>query len=146
MLITKETDYALRILRTLSTGGCFPVGEISEREDVPREFAYKILKKLERAGLVTITHGARGGCTLSCDLKERTLYELIDAVERRARFTACMEPGYQCEWQAKRTSPCTTHIQLLKVQEAIDRELKSRSLFWVLYGDGAWERRQPREI
>jgi len=139
MLITKETDYALRILRTLSAGGSFTVGEISVREDVPREFAYKILKKLEKASLVTITQGARGGCSLNCDLKQRTLYDLVDAVEKRAKLTACMEPSYQCEWQEKKNYPCTTHLQLLKVQEAIDNELRSRSLYWVLNGEDARE-------
>ena len=48
MLITKETDYALRILRTLSEGGCHTVGALAAREALPRNFAYKIVKKLER--------------------------------------------------------------------------------------------------
>lgn len=135
MLITKETDYALRILRTLSTGGCFTTAEISEREEIPRKYAYKILKKLEKAGMITIILGSRGGCSLGCDLKQVTLWDLIQAVEKRARFTACMEPGYECEWRTKRNCPCITHIQLLKVQAAIDAELRSRSLFWVLNGE-----------
>ena len=36
MLITKETDYALRILRSLSEGGSFTVGELTEKEQLPR--------------------------------------------------------------------------------------------------------------
>lgn len=134
MLITKETDYALRILRTLSAGGCFTTAEIAEREEVPKKFAYKIIKKLEKAEMVTILLGARGGCSLECDLKQVTLLELVNAVEKRAKFTACMEPGYQCEWRAKNNCPCAVHLQLRKVQAAIDAELRSKSLFWVLNG------------
>ena len=50
MLITRETDYALRILRTLSDGKSYTAGELAERESLPQKFAYKILKKLEKAG------------------------------------------------------------------------------------------------
>lgn len=32
MLITRETDYALRILRTLSAGGYFTTGELAGRD------------------------------------------------------------------------------------------------------------------
>lgn len=135
MLITKETDYALRILRTLSAGGCFTTAEIAERGDVPKNFAYKILKKLEKAGIVTIIQGARGGCSLNCDLREKTLFDLVKAVEKRAKLTACMEPGYECEWRTKRNCLCVTHLQLLKVQESINAELRSKSLFWILNGE-----------
>ena len=51
MLITRETDYALRILRTLSDGKSYTAGELAERESLPQKFAYKILKKLEKAGM-----------------------------------------------------------------------------------------------
>lgn len=90
MLITRETDYALRILRTLSDGKSYTAGELAERESLPQKFAYKILKKLEKAGIVQITRGASGGCRLGCDLRTATLYQLIEAVETNARLTSCM--------------------------------------------------------
>ena len=96
MLITRETDYALRILRALAPGSCLTVGEIAEKESLPHKFTYKIMKKLEKA---------------------------------------CMTADYQCEWRDKNGSPCNVHGQLAKVQLAIDREFRSRSLYWVLFGD-----------
>ena len=135
MLITRETDYALRILRTLSDGKSYTAGELAERESLPQKFAYKILKKLEKAGIVQITRGASGGCRLGCDLRTATLYQLIEAVETNARLTSCMTPGYQCEWRGRHGSPCTIHTQLAKVQNAIDQEFRSRSLYWLLNGE-----------
>lgn len=132
MLITRETDYALRILRTLSGGESCTAGELAERERLPQKFAYKILKKLEKAGFVQITRGVNGGCRLGCDLKAVTLYDLIVAVENNARLTSCMASGYECEWRGTYGVPCTIHMQLAKVQNAIDQELRSRSLHWVL--------------
>ena len=58
MLITRETDYALRILRALSDGEQITVGDVCKRELLPQQFVYKILKKMEHAGLVRIARGA----------------------------------------------------------------------------------------
>lgn len=129
MLITKETDYALRILRSLSEGGSFTVGELTIKEQLPREFAYKILKKLEKAGMVQIVRGAKGGCFLKCDLNEVTLYDVIQSIEMKTRISACMAPGYDCNWRREKCSECEIHEKLRIVQEAIDNELKS----WTLY-------------
>ena len=49
-MITRETDYALRLLRTLRDGERRTAAEAAERELVPQSFAHKILKKLARAG------------------------------------------------------------------------------------------------
>lgn len=133
MLITRETDYALRILRTLSLGRNYTAGELAEEEDLPQKFAYKIIKKLEKAGIVQIIRGANGGCRLAADLKQVSLYELIDAVETKACLTSCMNPDYVCEWRESK-GMCRIHSQLCRVQNAIDQELKSHSLHWVLFG------------
>ena len=49
MIITKETDYALRILRVLLDGEKHSVAEMSETELIPNQFAYQILRKLSAA-------------------------------------------------------------------------------------------------
>ena len=57
MLITRESDYALRLLRTLRDGEQYSVGELARREMVPQPFAYKIVKKLSAAGMVQVSRG-----------------------------------------------------------------------------------------
>ena len=57
MVITRETDYALRILRALLDGKLHTAGQIAQDELLPQAFAYKILKKLEKAGLVEVVRG-----------------------------------------------------------------------------------------
>ena len=66
MLITRETDYALRILRALAPGSCLTVGEIAEKESLPHKFTYKIMKKMEKAGIIRIIRGVNGGCQRIC--------------------------------------------------------------------------------
>lgn len=134
MLITRETDYALRILRILSCGEYHTVGDMADREKFPQKFGYKIIKKLEKAGIVRIVRGAGGGCALACDLKAVSLYDLIEAVETNAYLTVCMTPGYECEWRGNSRKVCVIHGQLAKVQGEINREFQSRSLHWILFG------------
>ena len=73
MVITRETDYALRILRALLDGKLHTAGQIAQDELLPQAFAYKILKKLEKAGLVEVVRGTAGGCRLSADLTGTSL-------------------------------------------------------------------------
>ena len=84
MVITRETDYALRILRALLDGELHAVGEIAQAELLPQAFAYKILKKLEKAGLLEIRRGTAGGCRLTADLDQTSLYDLMLAMGERS--------------------------------------------------------------
>ena len=47
MLITRECDYGVRIVRALAKGEKMCVNQICEKEDLTPAFVYKILKKLE---------------------------------------------------------------------------------------------------
>lgn len=91
MIITKETDYALRILRVLLDGEKHSVAEMSETELIPNQFAYQILRKLSAGNLVRVSRGALGGCALSCDLDATSLYDLMGVVGERGILCACME-------------------------------------------------------
>lgn len=135
MLITKETDYALRILRSLSCEECLTVGELSARESLPQKFAYKIVKKLERAGLIRILRGVNGGCSLDADLRTVSLYDLSVAMEEKVQISSCMSSSYECDWRQAHGGMCTIHVQLSKIQRAVDREFGSRSLHWIMFGE-----------
>ena len=69
MLITRETDYALRMLRVLLDEEKHSAAEMAETELIPMQFAYQILRKLSAGELVQVSRGAAGGCRLSCDLR-----------------------------------------------------------------------------
>jgi len=131
MLLTRETDYALRILRCLMDGTRQPVGEIAKQGLVPQQFAYKIIKKLSRAGLVEITRGAEGGCRLCVDLVEVSLYDLMTAMEECCSVNACTQSGYSCVW-AQRNGGCRMHQRFLLIQNRLDEELRAHSLMSML--------------
>ncbi len=135
MLINKETDYALRILRGLSDYERHTMTTLCESQDVPKQFGYKIIKKLANASMIDSIRGVDGGCKLICDLKQVTLYDLLQAIDQSAPIiTACMEPGYVCPWQEKTPDICSIHCQLAKVQASLNDELQSHSLSKIIFG------------
>lgn len=133
LLITRETDYALRILRALSNGEQLTARDICRAEGVPQQFAYKILKKLEKAGFVQISRGAEGGCRLRKELAQATLYDLMEAMGEDTLVISCMEPDFQCT-RPQDSPRCAAHHRLKAVQEALDRELRSHTLQELIFG------------
>ena len=135
LLITRETDYALRILRTLSDGQHITTEGICKRELLPQQFVYKILKKMERAGYVQITRGTDGGCRLIADLNSKSLYDLIEVMEAEKRISSCMQPGFVCEWRLSHGTRCTVHNRLMQIQSVLDTELRKHSLHQMLFDE-----------
>lgn len=134
MLLTRETDYALRILRALASGERITAQELSENEQIPHQFAYKILKKLQNAGFVGITRGTDGGCSLKAALSDITLYQLICAMERDTAIGPCMRAGYACQWRkAHGNAICHANSRLLGIQRTLDNELQSHTLQEILF-------------
>ncbi|MCI5705449.1 MAG: Rrf2 family transcriptional regulator [Pseudoflavonifractor sp.] len=133
LLITRETDYALRILRALSDGELLTAKALTQKEAVPHQFAYKILKKLEGAGLIRITRGTGGGCRLTADLRQVSLYDLMGAVGEDTLLISCMMPDYQCT-RPQENPRCAVHYRLCDIQKTVDRELQSHTVHWLLFG------------
>jgi len=108
--------------------------QLCQRELIPQPFAYKIMRKLSKASFVSITRGADGGCRLAVDLREKTLYDLLFAMDSVEFVNACMAPGYQCLWRERCGGKCGIHAQLESIQQTVDRELQSHSLASILSG------------
>lgn len=130
-MITRETDYALRLLRTLQDGKRWTAAEAAKQELVPLPFAHKILKKLAKAGFVDITRGTGGGCRLQADLSKHSLYDLMVAMEEDCCVSSCMDPGYPCAWRAAHGG-CSVHCHLAGIQQRLNEELRSHSLKEIL--------------
>ena len=108
-------------------GQLHPIGEITQSQLVPQAFAYKILKKLAKAGLVEILRGASGGYRLTADLNRTTLYDLMEAMEEGSEVSACMDPQYPCPWRAAHGG-CSIHCRLAEIQHKLDQELRAHTL------------------
>ncbi len=135
MLITRETDYALRILRALAGGEQLTTAELANGEQIPQQFAYKILKKLQKNGLIKILRGTGGGCILNTELRQISLYRLMQAMEGELLVNSCMNPDYVCSWcKAHEGVSCHANVYLNFLQGRLDEELKAHNLQEILFG------------
>ena len=132
MLITRKSDYALRIIRVLQDGGIHSVPRICREEDVPKAFAYKILREMEAAGFVRSSRGNRGGYSLRVSLDTLTLYDVISLMDEDMAVLHCIRE--ECD-RSKSMGGCGTHCEIVRIQNIIEKELKRNSIKSVLAGE-----------
>jgi Rrf2 family protein len=135
MIITREIDYAVRILRSLRGGEQMTTPEICEHERLPIHFAYRILKKLEIAGLVIIVRGKDGGSRLAHSLDDITFFDLVKAMSGRKYISPCLKPGFACEYKHDHDGVCGVHEQLTSMQRSIDNIMKDKTLNQLISSD-----------
>ena len=127
MFITIECDYAVRVIRALGGEVRLSVGEICERESITAPFAYKILKKLQKAGIVKGYRGVHGGYSMAKGLSELTLYEIYHAIDPELFIIECINPQYNCV-RNPGDLPCKVHRELEGIQKEIWNLLKRKTL------------------
>ncbi len=129
MLFTRESDYAIRIVRALKDEEKLTIKTICERELLPEAFAYKIIKKLAKSEIVEIKRGANGGYSLKKDLKELTLYDVIIAVDPDFAVMECIHSF--CNRNGS-NGMCKVHKELIFIQNQVEMLLKRRNLEEIL--------------
>jgi Rrf2 family protein len=131
LVIKRETDYSLRVLRALLSGEQKTASEICKEELMPLQFVYRILKKMEVGGLVRITRGKDGGATIACDPKEVSLFDLLTVLGDKPYINDCMRDGYECE-RHKAGKLCVAHKRIAEVQQVLEDDLKKRTIYYML--------------
>ena len=125
MLITRRSDYAMRICRVLRDGKVHNVREICQREDIPRAFAYKILRELEMADLVNSERGNQGGYYLNKSLDKLTLYDIVSITEGDLAILHCMKED--CVRNPE-SMPCKDHQEIERIQTILIDEMKRKTI------------------
>ncbi|MDD3220480.1 MAG: Rrf2 family transcriptional regulator [Lachnospiraceae bacterium] len=131
MLLTRECDYAIRILRALSGGGLVNVAEIAEKEDITTQITYKLARRLDKAGIIESHRGVNGGYQLAVPLNQLTMYDVFQAVDQKLLITECTGNHSSCSRNTKE-QPCMVHKEFCRLQKLMVDELKSRSLLEVM--------------
>lgn len=97
MYFTKETDYAVRIVRFLAVQeGRVPAKNIAESTDVTLRFALKILNKLVCADLVKSYKGISGGYELNAKPQNINLRQIVDTIEGPVGISKCLHEECGC--------------------------------------------------
>ena len=126
MIISRELDYALRIIRNLSETELVAATELEQKENIPVAYVRKIVRKLSEAGIVEITRGVRGGYLLRKSWQELTIWSVSVALEESIYMNECLEPGYQCN--SSNQGNCGIHRECLRIQSCLEQEMSKASL------------------
>ena len=126
MLMTREVDYALRILRALHREGQLSAASIARQEHMPKAITLKVLKKLHAAGIVSSCRGVNGGYLPRIPCEELYLGDLFRAMEEPPLVNRCQRPDYRCENRPE--GDCGLCRELCRIQDVLDRELRKTTL------------------
>lgn len=129
MLITRRSDYALRICRVLKDGKIHNVSEICRIEQVPKAFAYKILREMEQKTIVRSERGNRGGYYLNVSLHDITLYDIVMELDDDVSMIHCIRED--CPRNSEE-APCRMHEEVCRIQAVLETELRRKSIGEIL--------------
>lgn len=124
--ISKLTDYGTVILACLAaqTDRLWTAAEVAERTRVGLPTVSKLLKKLQRSGLVISTRGSHGGYQLACPPVEISAARILDALEGPFAITECSGQHSACGIE----SNCRVGQVWQRVNGAIRRALTEITL------------------
>ncbi|NCB91697.1 MAG: Rrf2 family transcriptional regulator [Clostridia bacterium] len=135
MLVTRECDYGVRILRALKEGDLINVAEIAEMEDISTQITYKLARKLDKAGIIESIRGVHGGYRLKRALDKVTLLDVFFAVDQKLLVTECTGEHSTCSRNTKE-HPCMVHIEFCRLQKMMVDELRAKSIADIIQKKG----------
>jgi FeS assembly SUF system regulator len=97
--ISRLTDYATVLLATLAgePQRVQTAASLAEQTHIAAPTVSKLLKQLQRAGLVTSTRGLHGGYRLARPATQMSAAAILDALEGPVALTDCSAGHGQCE-------------------------------------------------
>lgn len=138
--ISRLTDYATVILAALAeapervqTSAC-----LAEQTKLALPTVSKLLKQLQRAGLVASTRGLRGGYQLARPATEISAADILDALEGPFAITDCASGHGQCELEKS----CRVGNAWQRLNITIRRSLREVSLAQL----AGFDTNQPRVL
>lgn len=135
MQLKINTSYVIRVILELARGNRMNCKELAERLNVEESCVSEILRKLNKADILTSIHGRNGGYVLKSDLNTLTLLDVISITENTVKINRCLEEDRFCSKQAVTT--CSIRKRYEEIQRMIEDELSMLTFKELLeYGKG----------
>jgi len=128
-MITRETDYAMRICIFLSrpqvVKDVVSSADVAKATGVPYRFLRKIVRGLVASGLVESMRGRGGGLKLAHAPEQLSLLHIVQATGAEGMtLSSCLVPESQCP----RISFCRAHQELSALQKLVDQRLSELTM------------------
>ncbi len=129
MQISRKSDYALRAMVYVAAwedDKICSINEISEAEQVPREYLAKILKELSVQRFLHSYKGIHGGYRLARPRQEITFLNIIEGMQGKIAVNDCIR--HSTPEGCSRKSGCAMHAFWRAEQERVTESLGSVNL------------------
>lgn len=127
-MFSKTCEYAIRALIFIAQkselGIKVGIREISEGIAAPEHFIAKILQELSRQNLVQSAKGPNGGFYLDKSSKNKTLADVVIAMDGDKLFSGCGLGLKNCSEK----KPCPLHDEFKMIRKQVYDMLKSKTL------------------
>lgn len=126
MLVTRETDYAVRTVLYLAKNRnrMASVTEVAHAMHIPKSFLAKLLQRLVRSHILTSSRGVNGGFQLVQKPSEITLLSIMEAVQGPAGINVCAIDSKLC----KLSSTCAVHPVWVEIRKEVEKRLKRETI------------------
>lgn len=124
-MFTQTVEYALRAMVCLANADESPLtrSQLVAQTQVPSAYLAKVMRELNRAGLVRAQRGVNGGFTLAMSAEEISLLEVVSAVDPLPRISTC-----PLNLKSHGTRLCGLHRYLDDSMAALEDSLAKKSL------------------
>jgi Rrf2 family protein len=96
MRVSRQADYAIRVVMDLTVNEDARIREIAARQGLSPAYVGRISQVLAKAGVVTTKRGRLGHLRLSCDPKDISLLEVVEAVDGPLQLDRCLLAPAKC--------------------------------------------------
>jgi Rrf2 family protein len=126
MLVTRETDYAVRTVLYLAKNRdrTASVTEVAHAMQIPKSFLAKLLQRLVRSHILTSSRGVNGGFQLAQKPSDITLLSIIESVQGPAGINVCAIDSKRC----KLSSTCAVHPVWVEIRKEVEKRLKRETI------------------
>ena len=127
MSLSTKSRYGTRAMLDIAINyekGPVSVKSIADRQGISVKYMEQLIPRLKVAGLIRSVRGARGGYTLSKDVHQINLRDIIDALEGSMFPVDCVDNPEICD----RAKKCVTYEIWKDIQDTINNLLDSITL------------------
>ena len=120
-MISREVDYAIRIIIGVASGGgrLVPASDVSEKMNVPYRFLRKISLALVKDGILQSRRGSGGGLLLARPADQISLLDVVSSLSAKGTgINLCLRADGKCDL----SSQCKLHPKLKRIQGMLDDE------------------------
>lgn len=136
MVITREADYAIRLMVALAPrqpGTVVSARALASECDVPYELARTILGNLADVGILESRRGRSGGFTLARPAEEIRLGDVLSAAGETLQLNVCVNDPSMCG----RSTVCPVHPIWTAASGVLRDFLATQTIAQILQMDGA---------